>query len=309
MQKLPNFLHIGLSKAASTWIQNIFRKEKELFFVYKTNFFFPLSSKNYEKGIEWYSDHFKNASKKQIIIESQEHIILPIIHPELKCACTNLKSVELIANRIKKYIPDIKIILIVRNQVDMLLSRYTQYVLQGGKLGPSSFFDKLVFKNDSWVKNVDYRYSIIIDILYSVFDKSNVLILLQEDLKHNRKRFLDDLSKYLQHDLSPYYDKDKKSANVAPSYWGIQLIRFLNILLVKHIETIESKTQTKAPYKVWLFLKNIIRILDNFLIRKKQKRKLLKHDQVERIRQIFSSDNKKLSKLFGKKINKYCYYY
>lgn len=308
MNPLPNYLQIGYSKAASTWLQNILRKEKAIFFVYKTYFFYPLSSKNYNKGVEWYAKHFKDASSFKIIIESQEHIILPYIHPELKCASTSLKGVEKISKRIKDNLPDIKIIVTIRNQVDMLLSRYTQYVLQGGTLDASTFFSKLVFTSDCWLHYVDYRYAKIINILYDVFGKSNVLILFHEELKFSREEFLNDLSLFFEYEFSTSYQSEGKSANVAPSYWGVQLIRFLNKVFVKNIETLESKTQTRGPYLLWLVLNKIIRFIDNTLMRNKQKHKLLKEDELERIRQIFSEDNKDLAKMFNKPITEYGYF-
>lgn len=49
-----------------------------------------------------------------------------------KAASTNLEVVEKIARRRKIHLPEVKIIITTRNKVDILLSRYIQYILQGG---------------------------------------------------------------------------------------------------------------------------------------------------------------------------------
>ncbi len=307
MLQLPNYLHIGFSKAASTWFQNYLRKEKDIFLVYKTYYFFPFTSINYEKGIQWYAEQLTGASGREIAIESREHIILPYIHPELECACINLKGVELISGRIKENLPDIKIVVIIRNQVDTLLSRYTQYILQGGKLDASTFFEKLAFASDCWLSYVDYRYSKIINILYEVFGKGNVLVLFQEELKSNRELFFDDLSRFFKRDFSPSSREAGNSANAAPSYWGGQLIRSLNKAYVRYIETRESKTRSRGPYTPWLAAMKLIRTADNALIGNKRKNKLITKDELERIHRIYSPDNKELAKLFNKPVAEYGY--
>ncbi len=49
-----------------------------------------------------------------------------------KAASINLEVVEKMARRRKIHLPEVKIIITIRNKVDILLSRYIQYILQGG---------------------------------------------------------------------------------------------------------------------------------------------------------------------------------
>jgi hypothetical protein len=303
---LPNFLHIGYSKAASTWLQRLLKLQENIFFVYKTNYFFPLESINYKKGIDWYSSKFKGADGYPVIIESQEHIILPGIHPVLKCATTNIDSVKKIGDKIKLNLPKIKIILIIRNQVDMLISRYSQFILQGGTLSASDFLNALVFDTDNYKLYADYRYAKIISLLYDIFGRQNVLVLFQEELKRNPARFIETLSDFFN--VNIVYNPEKISRkNIAPSRFGLKIIKKLNHLLVKEIETIESKTKTIGPWILWAGLIKIVRSCDRILIKNRNKREFISELELQSIINVYSDDNRKLGKLVSKPVSEYGY--
>jgi hypothetical protein len=306
---LPNYLHIGYSKAASTWLQELLRKDKDVFLVYKSDFFFPLDTGKYKKGIEYYSTFFEGSENFKIRIESHEHIILPFHHPELKCASTNAEVVETAARRIKECLPEIKIILIIRNQTDMLLSRYTQYILQGGKVDASEFLKQLVIDDDNYLKFMDYRYSKIIRKLYDVFGASNVQVLFQEELIHKPEAFIDSLSTFFIHSLSYAPGDMTRKKNPAPSFYGIKVIQAVNRIFVRKIETIESKTKTWIPWIVWALMVKLVRYIDGALVKNKNKKRLFTPEQKRKIKAIYAGDNKKLSGMFDKPVLEYGYYY
>jgi hypothetical protein len=250
---------------------------------------------------------FKGAGSYKIRIESHEHIILPFHHPQFKCASTNLEAVETIARRIKNILPGIKIVIITRNQTDILLSRYTQYILQGGKSGPSEFLNKLVFHDDNYLKYMDYRNAKVIQLLYDILGKSHVLVLFTEELQNQPGKFLESLSTFFNHAFS-YSPKEMKK-NVAPSSRGVKVLRFFNRILVKEVETIESKTRTRVPWIAWYALVKAVRWLDRFPGKKKNKRTIFTPGEIQKVRNIFAEDNKKLSRLFDKPLLEYGYYY
>ena len=296
---LPGFLHIGYSKAASTWLQAFLSRQNDVFIVQKTSFFSPLKSERYLEGASAYSKWFAGAEGKRVVLESDEHMIMPFHHQELHCASTSLKAVETIARRIKTVLPQAKVILCIRNQLDMILSRYTQYIIQGGKADAGEFLHQLVFDNDGYLEYMDYRYSRVIDLLHEVFGKNNVLVLLQEQLKRAPQAVLQALSAFLQIDFSNPGFRKMKTSNAAPSSIGTQILRRVNRLLVREVETLDSRTRTKGPYLLWYLMTRSIRILDNWLIRSKKKGDLFAREDRRKIMQLFAEDNLKLGALLG----------
>jgi hypothetical protein len=101
----------------------------------------------------------------------------------------------------------------------------------------------------------------------------------------------------------------KRGKNVSSSYVGIKLLRLINRVLVREVETIESKTLTRGPYFIWYFFTRAVRVLDRWLIKSKKKRKLFSKGEIERIKELFAEDNKNLSKLFDLPLLEYGYYY
>ena len=101
----------------------------------------------------------------------------------------------------------------------------------------------------------------------------------------------------------------KKKKNVAPSSRGSKVIRFINRILVKEVETIEAKTRTRIPRIAWYAMVKAIRYLDRFPGKKKDKRTLFTPGERKKIRDIFAEDNKNLSRLFDKPLVEYGYYY
>jgi len=302
---LPNYLHIGFSKAASTYLQDILKNDPDIYFVYKTYYFTPLESEVYKKGIDGYKKFFNGSDNYEVVIESQEHIILPIIHPELKMACINMDAVDQVLIRIKETIPDVKLILVLRNQVDMIISRYTQYVNQGGKLGSSDFLNKVLFHNN-YLLYLDYRYYEIIRIIYRHIRQENLLILFQEELIFDKNIFINKLSKFFQHDLL-IENINKMKRNIGLSYYGIIVLRFINKLFVLRIETINSRTKTWIGFYGWYALVKLFKYIDYHLVQTKNKNKIFSEEDVKSIQQVFLKDNQKLEKMLSFPADKYGY--
>lgn len=303
--KLPSYLHIGYSKSASTWLQEVMRNSDKIHMAYQTYFFNPLDSENYSKGVEFYTQFFESASNDQVIIESQEHIIMPEIHPVLKCASTNMESVSKVALRIKNTLPDVKIILIIRNQTQMIISRYLQYVVQGGWLEPALFFGELIMDN-KFKKYADYRYYEVISILNEIFGEVNVCVLLQEEIITEPQFVQNKLKWFMGVDLD--FESVSRKKNIGNSFAAIQLIRRLNAITVRDIETFGLETQTRIPYHLWLYIKEGIRKLDAVSGLKRNKSKYMTEEIKAYICSAFAEDNKKLESYLGRPVSQLGYY-
>lgn len=104
---LPTFLVIGSQKAGTTSIYNVLKKHPQIFMpeTKEINFFFH--EYLYSRGIEFYELYF-NSEKSDVIGEASPGYIC---HPEAP-------------RRIKKHLPNVKLILTVRNPIDRAYSQY-----------------------------------------------------------------------------------------------------------------------------------------------------------------------------------------
>lgn len=103
---LPTFLYIGPPKSGSTWLFEMLSAHPDCFVPgCKDIYFFD---KNYHRGIEWYAAFFKGACGYRAVGDiSHDYIYSPEA-----------------AERIRRRLPDVRLITILRNPFDLAVSQY-----------------------------------------------------------------------------------------------------------------------------------------------------------------------------------------
>jgi hypothetical protein len=67
MGRFPNFIYIGANKAGSTWLYDVLARHPDIFMAPGKGLYF--FSKHYERGLDWYRDHFEGAGEEKIVGE------------------------------------------------------------------------------------------------------------------------------------------------------------------------------------------------------------------------------------------------
>ena len=174
--KLPNFLVIGAQKAGTTSLQKIFESDNRFFLPdCKEVQYFSL---NHEKGVKWYSSHFTNALKNQIIGEITPYYLF---HPKA-------------AKRIKELLPNIQLIALLRDPVERTISQYfhaRRHGFENLSIADALRNEKERLKNGSTYSHQKHsyisrsKYINQLDSYHSIFNKSKILVLRSEDLFFN----------------------------------------------------------------------------------------------------------------------------
>jgi hypothetical protein len=175
-QPLPNFIYIGPDKAGSTWLYNVLKMHPEVFMSpAKGLFFFDLY---YKKGLDWYLKHFQEACPKHRVIGEVSHDYLFSVD-----AC----------EKIAKNLPNIKLMVCLREPVERAFSAYLFMLRQGRVNG--SFEQALKIKNEL----VDHGlYAKHLYIYIKMFGLKNIHIGIFDDLKYNPSKFLKELYEFLE---------------------------------------------------------------------------------------------------------------
>ena len=116
---LPNFLIIGAQKAGTTWLAKKLCQHPDVFMPSQEIHFFNLKS-NFRKGIDRYENHFANARNRAVIGEKTPNYLWIVE----KNSGNHLPNIH---RNIHKHIPDAKLVVIVRNPVDRLISAVNHY--------------------------------------------------------------------------------------------------------------------------------------------------------------------------------------
>jgi hypothetical protein len=113
MGSLPNFLYIGTSKAGSTWIYDVLARHPDVYMAPGKGLYF--FSTHYERGLDWYRAQFEGATGQRGVGE--------VSHTYLYC--------EAACERIAAALPDVKLLVSLREPVDRAFSDYLDAVKNG----------------------------------------------------------------------------------------------------------------------------------------------------------------------------------
>jgi Sulfotransferase domain len=119
----PDFLIVGAMKAGTTSLSSWLGSQPEVFVppIKEPNFF--SDDRVWNKGLGWYRGLFDEAEPDRM-------------GGEASVAYTDLVGSKVAATRIAQVLPDVKLVLVIRNPVDRLRSHYRHEVLRGRERRP-----------------------------------------------------------------------------------------------------------------------------------------------------------------------------
>ncbi len=206
---MRQIIHIGYPKTGTTW----FQKE---FYPNITNFKY-LDREFFRSKILYNSNKLttddKNILSSNLIICEEEIVNIKQGYP---------LPIEK-AKRIKEIFPKAIIIIFFRNQLDLLLSKYSEYIKSGGTYKISDYFEHVISKE----RLEQWDYLQILKQYQNLFGKESVHYFLYEDFKSKPSIFIEKYIKQFQFEIPIDSIKlDKK--NIRYAYPVIKLARFTN---------------------------------------------------------------------------------
>ena len=127
---LPNFLIIGAEKAATTWLARSLAEHPSVFVPPEKELFF--FSSRFDRGLEWYADHFKAWSGEARVGEATP---VYLSHPDAP-------------RRIRDTLGEVDLIVSLRHPVDRAYSAYW-HNLRHGRIAPERGFEGCLAA-DAW---------------------------------------------------------------------------------------------------------------------------------------------------------------
>ncbi|KPK84170.1 MAG: hypothetical protein AMS27_10740 [Bacteroides sp. SM23_62_1] len=182
--------HIGYPKTATRWFQ-------ERFFPYIRNAKLIDKSDIYKNIIEQngYSfdpEHarmkFQHAGNQKYLIFSSHELVGTNYHFDLHGYLSKEN-----ARRIKELYPDALIIIFIRNQPDIIVSSYIQYIEEGGTYSIKKYLNHKRFNHINRFPLFSYsyfEYHKIIELYKELFGEKNVYVFLYEHFNQDPAKFL-----------------------------------------------------------------------------------------------------------------------
>ena len=191
---LPTFLIIGAGKSGTTSLHNYLNQHPQVYMspVKETNFFemegtdqesiemIPQSVTKWEEYVKL----FEEAGNAKAIGETSPMYLYGKRSPE----------------NIRRYLPDVKLVVILREPTSRLYSRYL-HLARDGRLPTPHFKDALDRSNTVWWTRNDLVqegfYHRHLSRYFKIFPKEQIKVFLYEDLQKNAARVMRELFKFI----------------------------------------------------------------------------------------------------------------
>lgn len=304
MKALPNFIIIGAGKSGTTALYEYLAEHPQVFMskVKETNFFAlegeqlvdPSQDPDQMHHYPWsitsraaYEALFEGVTVEKAIGEVSP---MYLYHPDAPA-------------KIKESLPHVKLIVILRNPVDRLYSRYMHLARE--RREPSETFDECLNRDSIWWKRNDLIqegfYYTHLQRYYDLFDPSQIKVYLYQELRKDPLALVQDLYEFIgvdgwfEPDLSVEYNVSGKIKNPI-------LDRFIgqNSILKSAIHTISPKLMDVVIKQEWL-KKNINKLRKQNL----EKPALKQETRVALTEEVYGNEIVKLQKLIGKDLSKW----
>ena len=116
--RLPDFIVIGAMKSATTTLHAQLAEQPGLFMSQPKEPNFFSDDENYVKGLAWYGSFFQKAGGADLCGESSTHY-------------TKLPAYPGTVERMRRVLPEVKLIYVMRHPIDRLISHYIHERLAG----------------------------------------------------------------------------------------------------------------------------------------------------------------------------------
>ena len=189
---LPNFLHIGAAKSASTWLWTVYQEHPDIYvptvhvenYSGKTtkpdnvNFFVA----DFDRGLDWYErTYFAQWNGEAAVGETSNSYMVD----------------ELALHRIAEALPDVKLTMTLRNPIEYALHQFAQRKRGHGFAGPF----RQILDIHAWQMFRMYvepaYYALHLSRVYRLFPRECVLPMVYDDLVDDPRAFLSQASTFL----------------------------------------------------------------------------------------------------------------
>ncbi len=293
--KRPGFFIVGAPKCGTTALNNYLAQHPDIFMAEKELHFFGSDLKMKERiSKPEYLNNFQNVEEKKLTGEASVWYLFS----------------KNAAKEIKEFSPDAKIIIMLRDPLEMLHSLHSQHLFNAnedvGDFEMAIKLDDERKKGNNLPDSLDffelplYRETVLyaeqVKRYLDIFGKENVYIILYDDFKNNTRKTVDETFKF----LGVNGKNDIKFEVVNPN----KRIKFLSLhrILKYPPEKLKKIIRTILPVKK---MRHALMVLLFKLNTREAKRKKIEERVNNQLKDFLTDDIKKLGKLINRDLSKW----
>lgn len=301
-------LHVGYQKTGSTWLQKcVFPLLSQVEFI----------GKRYTGQAPWVGDlkcqlcfgrdlDFSPDKVRELIAGNMSGVDERKVRV---CSVENFvgewrfgsQDAKRSADRLREVFGAAKILMVIRNQVEIIESFYKQYLRWGGIVT----FD--AFLQAGWRSHIDFRlehvnYLNLVKYYHKLFGSENVRVMMFENLAANPQRFADDVCDFIGADklTLPQAKKERENEGFSPNVCYYR--RLTNYLTVSHFNPsgfVEPLKQGRSKLPAWLHPEGMAARLAGLEEWLGRQRELISSSRKQEMGDHFRPSNRELQQLIG----------
>ena len=288
----PDFLIIGAPRAGTSWLWEMLKEHPDIDLPEVKEPFFFGASEIYGKGFEWYLDLFKNIDPNKITGEGSTSNFYDHV-PYFYNKSDELKydnSLPVIPELICNYLPEVKIIICLRDPVDRAISHFGLW-LGKGVIPPFSKLKKISLDKKK-LRIIEYGYYAKYLELWKKYvpPERMHIIVFEDDILPSPDSTIKSVFKFLGVDSNIIPNKLDKKVNKTNG-WS-------RIFISYYISTRVSRITHKKPFKYIFDLIDKTKLFSPLEVSDEDK---------EYLRSIYMSEKPKIEKLINRNLNNWKY--
>lgn len=255
-------LHVGYHKTGSTWLQDAIFVDPKYGFVKQATNRVPIDDAFVAQNPYTFSASrvLQMSAFVEMFERAEATDAVPVISHERLSGDIGSGGVDsrMIADRLAETFPNGRVLICIREQIDMVLSVYKTEVRWNTYSIEERFRDRSVIERREPQPTLDYfQYHHLIAYYQKLFGKERVLVLPYEHLRADPLAFLAQVTRFV--DLPDPADVPTEGANVSSPAAFLAFMRYVNMVL--HWPGL--RRFFVGPLEERLALRALLRVFDN----------------------------------------------
>lgn len=268
-QAKPNFVIIGAMKCATSTIHDQLAKQDGISMSEPKEPNFFSDEEVWAKGLGWYGSLFDSMPDGDLKGESSTHYTKLPTYPEC-------------IDRMHEYLPNVKLVYVMRDPVDRLVSQFI-HEWSMNKIPKDCPIDRAV---DEYLELIDYsRYAMQLEPIVERYGKDSILPVFFERVMDNPQRELERIACFIGYDGDvEWVEDDAKNVSSQRQRRSPMLNTILNLKIVQMLRRTLLPESLRAKIRSRWTMKD---------------RPTLSEAVIERVRERLDPDMAELGKMLG----------